>query len=496
MPPDANMAAPAQSGVSSTRLLFYGGLIGALAPFFAFALGVITLALSGTPDERGFWPVLVLAIAVGLVLARNRTAYSETVIKGMAQPIVMLMVTAWLLASVIGVLMEKTGFVEALTWSAGRLGLGGHSFIVASFLICCVVSTSTGTSIGSLLVCGPLLYPAGGMLGSSLPLLAGAILGGATFGDSISPISDTSISSALTQEADIGGTVRSRLKYVLIAGAFAMIGFYLYSVFATTATGRHTALTGRPDGLPMLAVPILIIAMLVAGRHLLHGLMTGLVVGVLIGLSFGILPVESLISLDKQNFVARSFVIEGFNRGLGISIFTMLLCGIVAGLEASGVLQRLVEFARRRINSVRSCEAWIVGVVTGAVLLTCHSNVAILTVGHFARDLGSQFGLHRYRRANLLDLPVSTVPFLLPYFIPVIVAASTTRSGAAFGLPAVAPGALGLHNFYSWGLLVMVIIAVTTGFGRRFASDAAVSPEILASSKPKKTEEPTFTQSR
>lgn len=496
MPPDANMAAPAQSDPSSTRLLFYGGLTGALAPFFAFVVGVITLALSGTPDERGFWPVLVLALAIGLSLARDRKAYSETVIKGMAHPIVMLMVMAWLLSSVIGVLMQQTGFVEALTWSAGHLGLNGHSFIVVSFLICAVVSTSTGTSIGSLLVCGPLLYPAGGLLGSSLPLLAGAILAGCTFGDSISPISDTSIASALSQEADIGGTVRSRLKYVLIAAALALIIFYLYSVYATTPTGRQTQLSGRSDGLPMLVVPILIIAMLIRGRHLLHGLMAGLVVGIVVGLAFGTLPLGSLISLDKENFVARSFVIDGINRAMGISIFTMLLWGIVSGLEASGVLQRLVDFARGRVTSVRSSETWICGMVTGAVLLTCHSIVAILTVGPFARDLGGAFGLHRYRRANLLDLSVSTVPFILPYFIPVILAASTTRSGMDFGLPAVAPAALGLHNFYSWAVLLMVIIAVTTGFGRRFASDAAVSPEGSASSKSAEAEEAAFTQSR
>lgn len=487
--PDTNTV-PAQSDLSSARLLFYGGMTGALVPFFVFVVGVITLALSGTPDERGFWPVLLLALAVGLLLARDRKAYSETVIKGMAHPIVMLMVMAWLLSSVIGVLMQQTGFVEALTWSAGHLGLSGHSFVVVSFLICAVVSTSTGTSIGSLLVCGPLLYPAGGLLGSSLPLLAGAILGGSTFGDSISPISDTSIASALSQEADIGGTVRSRLKYVLIAAALALVVFYLYSVFATTPSGQKSTLAGRPDGLPMLMVPILIIAMLIAGRHLLHGLMAGLVVGVLVGLAFGILPVASLISLDKENFVARSFVIDGINRAMGISIFTVLLWGIVSGLEASGVLQRLVEFARRRISSVRSSEVWICGAVTGAVLLTCHSIVAILTVGPFVRDLGSQFGLHRYRRANLLDLSVSTVPFILPYFIPVILAASTTRSGVAFGLPVVAPAALGLHNFYSWAVLLMVIIAVTTGFGRRFASDAAASFEGLASSTSKETESP------
>ena len=38
------------------------------------------LALSGAPDEMGFWPILLAALAVGLALARVRTRYSETVI--------------------------------------------------------------------------------------------------------------------------------------------------------------------------------------------------------------------------------------------------------------------------------------------------------------------------------------------------------------------------------------------------------------------------------
>ena len=83
-------------------LSFLGGTAGALAPFGLFIAGVSWLALQGAPDERGFWPVLVAALTLGLVLARDRTLYCEKVISGMSQPIVMIMVTAWLLAGVLG----------------------------------------------------------------------------------------------------------------------------------------------------------------------------------------------------------------------------------------------------------------------------------------------------------------------------------------------------------------------------------------------------------
>lgn len=97
-------------------LRFYGGTAGALAPFGVFLTGVAWLGLSGAPDERGFWPVLLAALAVGMLLARDRSAYAETAIAGMSQPIVMLMVMAWILAGVFGALMNASSRVAFLSF--------------------------------------------------------------------------------------------------------------------------------------------------------------------------------------------------------------------------------------------------------------------------------------------------------------------------------------------------------------------------------------------
>ncbi|MFP5355864.1 MAG: hypothetical protein ACLGIK_12065, partial [Gemmatimonadota bacterium] len=110
-------------------LEFHGRLAGALAPFVLFLAGVGWLALSGAPDEKGFWPVLLAALALGLALARNRTLYSETVIAAMGQPVVMLMIMAWLLSGVLGVVLNESGFVQALVWGARTLHLTGPLYV-------------------------------------------------------------------------------------------------------------------------------------------------------------------------------------------------------------------------------------------------------------------------------------------------------------------------------------------------------------------------------
>lgn len=434
------------------------------------------IALSGAPDERGFWPILLLALAVSLLLSKDKTLFSEKVIKGMSEPIVMIMITAWILASIIGVLMTISGFVDALTWVASQLDLGGVGFIITAFVICCIVSLSTGSSFATILICSPILYPSGGMLGAHLPTLAGAILAGATFGDFFAPISDTTIASTLSQDAKIGPTVKSRFKYIVPAALLALIAFFISASLNQSDTlSIDQALQGDPSGLPMLLVPILIIYLFLKGKHLVHGLMMGLIFGVVLGLVLGLLKMDQIISLDLDNMVAKSFVIDGINRAVGLSFFTILLMGLVATLKASGLIQYLVAFAEGSSKSPRAGEAWIAGTTAASVLLTTHSVVAILMVSEFVSTTGKKIGIRPIRRANILSLVVCVFPFLLPYFIPVILMANTTNSGAEFGIPAVNPFAVGMHNFVAWGLLLMTILTLVFGYGRK--RDMEVSSE-------------------
>jgi Na+/H+ antiporter NhaC len=448
-------------------LRFRGGLAGALAPLALFLGGVAWLALAGAPDERGFWPVLLAALTLGLLLARDRTRYCEAALAGMSRPIVAVMILAWMLSGVLGALLSAAGLVGSLSWLATALHLTGPLFVAASFVACALVATSTGTSFGTLLLAGPLLYPAGGALGASPPVLIGAILAGATFGDSISPLSDTTIASAGTQGADVGGVVRSRLKYVLPAGLCAVAASLLLALAAGPAVPASAAPAAlSPRGLPLLLVPALVFFLLLRRRHLVESLLFGILAAALLSLALGLLHPRQLLSIDEAAFTAKGLIVEGMGRGLGATVFTLLLIALVETVQAAGLLEKVVAFASRPGASARATELWIAGAVSLAVLLTTHSIVSMLAVGEVARRGGEAAGLSPYRRANLLDMTVCTWPFLLPYCLPTILAAGTSAAGAPFGLPRVTPLQAGLYNTYSWALLLAVVLAITTGFGR------------------------------
>ncbi len=212
------------------------------------------------------------------------------------------------------------------------------------------------------------------------------------------------------------------------------------------------------------------IALLIAQRPLLEGLLTGILVAAGLGLALGLISFHQIISIDVERFSARGLIIDGMERGIGISIFTILLSGLVAGIEASGILGRIVDGTSRRIRTTRGAETWMFSTVSVAVLLTTHSVVALLTVGGYAKRIGERFGLDRYRRANILDLTVCIYPSSFPYCIPTVLASSMTSSGIEVGLPHLAPLQIGLVNFHSWALLLVTVLAIATGYGRSVES--------------------------
>lgn len=191
-----------------------------------------------------------------------------------------------------------------------------------------------------------------------------------------------------------------------------------------------------------------------------------MVTAVGLALTVGLLGIDQVFRVAPGSLTATSVVIDGLERGVGVSVFTLLLVGLVAALEASGVVARATAWSGDGGSRRAGVEARIVAMVSVAILLTTHSVVAILTVGPYVAAGAGSRGVSAYRRANLLDITACTWPFLLPFFLPTILAASASASGAAAGLPRVAPLEAGLHNAYSWALVLMLAVVVGAGYGR------------------------------
>lgn len=100
------------------------------------------------------------------------------------------------------------------------------------FLVAAGIAFATGTSFGTMGILIPLAVPLGVWLeaGDPGPILLGsiaAVLAGAILGDHASPISDTTVLSALGAGVDLVDHVRTQLPYALTAGAISLLFGYV-----------------------------------------------------------------------------------------------------------------------------------------------------------------------------------------------------------------------------------------------------------------------------
>ncbi len=103
-------------------------------------------------------------------------------------------------------------------------------FVVMVFILALVLSFSTGSSMGTMSIMVPLIIPSAITLGLYTPLVAGAIWGGAVFGDQSSPISDTTLLTCSTLNINTIDHTKTQLPYTLAAAAAATVLYFIFGL--------------------------------------------------------------------------------------------------------------------------------------------------------------------------------------------------------------------------------------------------------------------------
>lgn len=118
-------------------------------------------------------------------------------------------------------------------YAAGLLGNHVPHFLIPFlvFIISALISFATGTSWGTFAIMLSIGIPMARSLNLPMPLIVGSIISGGVWGDHCSPISDTTVLSALASDCPLMDHVRTQMPYALLGGFFAAI-LYLVAGFA------------------------------------------------------------------------------------------------------------------------------------------------------------------------------------------------------------------------------------------------------------------------
>ena len=108
--------------------------------------------------------------------------------------------------------------------------LSPNIFLLATLLICSIVSLATGTSWGTSGTVGLALIGIAAGLGVPVPLAAGVVISGAYFGDKISPLSDTTNLAPAVAGTTLFSHIRAMISttmitYAIVAVITVVLGF-------------------------------------------------------------------------------------------------------------------------------------------------------------------------------------------------------------------------------------------------------------------------------
>jgi Na+/H+ antiporter NhaC len=470
-------------------LKFFGGRIGAAIPLLFFVVWAIAISVAGAPSEHGLILGMVIGLTVGMLLCRSRWAeYANAIFAGMASPVATVTIVAWFWAGMFAQVLRVGGLVDGLVWLGGQSNATGGYFVGATFVLAATFGTAVGTGYGTAVAFCTLMFPAGLMLGADPVWLFAAILSGAAFGDNLAPVSDTTVVSATTQETDIPGVVRSRVKYALLAAVPALLLFILLGGDGMGADRAQAAEllanTASPNGLALLAPFALVIFLALSGNHILVSLTWGIVTAIALELLLGLAPPEAILFFDPSTDTVGGALVDGIAGYLGLSILILLIVAAGHLMRLGGALDALIDALKRFARkSVARAEAAMWGIVFSLNAFITINTAAEIAAAPVISQLGKRFRLHPYRRANMLDAVTSAIGYIFPWGGGVLIGYQTIRTleSQYDFVQAVPPTEVWSYVLHGWFLAAIMLIAALTGFGRRYedtdGSETKTPPE-------------------
>ena len=384
------------------------GLWEALIPVVAL---VVMIRVSLVNLEGTAHIPLLLSAAIACLIGRRLGHRWHDIEQGILGGIV-LGLKAILILLVIGTLIGTWiagGIVPILIYHGLAL-LSPSFFLVAACVICCIVSIATGSSWTTAGTVGIALMGVGQGLEVPLPMIAGAIVSGAYFGDKMSPLSDTTNLAP----AVAGAELFEHIRYMLFTTVPSLcIALVIYAVLGwageSGSTGSNNvslireALENHFNLNPILLLPPLLVILMVMFRlpalpALFGGaLLGGILAGVIQGASL-----KSIVAAAQSGYVATTgheSVDTLLSRG-GLDSMLPTVSLILAALTFGGAMERtglLTTLAAAILQMARGTGRLVTATVVtclGMNILAPDQYLSIIVSGRMYREAYREQGLH------------------------------------------------------------------------------------------------------
>lgn len=351
---------------------------------------------------------------------------------------------------------------------------------ILAFIIPIVFSLLTGTSWGSVGTIGVVIIGVATTIEADLGITAGAIIGGAYFGDKLSPLSDTTNIAAIATEVDLYDHIRSMmnttLPSALIAGAiFFGLGFiYPPAILEINEQTVGPTLASISEmfsfNIFLLIPPVIVLFGSIKRKPTLPVLLGSALSAIFLaflfqdfktgdilmtlatGFNTSMSPILSEIPLTISNLFNRGGLYE-LNEAI---MFTFMVFVFIGSLD---ILDAMPTIVRRTFGFVKKKSGLIVSSLLASAFTnatTSNQSATSFIVGDAFKTKYDDFGIPRKVLSRSIEDYGTMIESIIPWSATAIFMVATT--GVAFS------------DYWHWQLLSLINLAVApilavTGIG-------------------------------
>jgi NhaC family Na+:H+ antiporter len=318
-------------------------------------------------------------------------------------------------------------------------------FLVAACIVSAIVAMATGSSWSTIATVGLALIGVGEALGFHLPLVAGAIISGAYFGDKMSPLSDTTNLAPAMAGTDLITHIRYMAlttvpSILLTLIIFLILGFTI----ETNANAGNVAnimetIEGKFYISPvLLIVPAIVVFLIVKKVSAVPALLIGTLIGAIAAVIFqpGIIQqiagetssyamacykasmdamFGKITILEEGNSMERLLTTRGM-EGMMNTIW-LIICAMAFGgvMEACGLLQKITKSIVSIAKSTGSLIATTAGTCVFFNATASDQYLAIVVPGRMFAETYEDRGLAPQNLSRTLEDSGTVTSVLFPW---------------------------------------------------------------------------------
>ncbi len=393
---------------------------------------IITIVISLRYLDTGSHMPIVISTAVAALVAIKAGYKWEEIEKYMMETIGTSLQALTILL-VIGIVIGTwiiSGVVPSMIYFGLKI-ISPKVFLLVACIICAIVSVATGSSWSTVGTVGIALIGIGETMNIPLPMVAGAILSGAYFGDKMSPLSDTTNLAP----AIVGAELFEHIKHMIYTtGPSLLISLVLYGIMgikygsnAIDKTNIDIILNGLSSSFvisPFLLIPpIMVIVMVVKKVPALPGLIGGSFLAAIFALVVQKASLAAVVTAAYSGFTSETgmaTIDKLLSRG-GLSsmsyTITLVFVAMAFGgvVEKTGMLHVIVDKILSAANSTGSLVLATVLTCIAVNILTASQYLAIVIPGNMYKERFEENGLHPKNLSRCLEDAGTITSCLIPW---------------------------------------------------------------------------------